>query len=116
MRRTVWLVTIPHVLRSFGVAAFATIVGTIVATEPTPGAAGDGLWVSLALAGMAAGVVLARPWRAMPDEQRLAGVLLIAVSGIVLTAVQPKGAGSAAVYLVVIIAAMRLPLWPAAAV
>ena len=51
----------------------------------------------------------------MPDERRLAGVLLVAVSGIVLTAVQPQGRRSAAVYFVVIIAAMRLPCWPAAA-
>src|SRR3954452_24176326 len=99
-RRTVSFVTIPYALRSFGVAAFATIVATIFATDPTPGLSGDGLWVTLALAGMAAGVTLARPWRAMPDAQRIAGVLLIAVAGIVLTAVQPKGAGSAAVYLV----------------
>jgi signal transduction histidine kinase len=114
-RRTVSSVTIPYALRSFGVAAFATIVATIFATEPTPGVSGDNLLVSLALIGLAAGVAVARPWAAMSDEQRIAGILLIAVSGIVLTAVQPKGAGSAAVYLVVIIATMRLPLWPAAA-
>ena len=114
-RRTVSSVTIPYALRSFGVAAFATIVATIFATEPTPGASGDGLWVSLALVGLAAGVAVSRPWAAMPDAQRIGGMLLIAVAGIVLTAVQPKGAGSAAVYIVVIIASMRLPLWPAAA-
>jgi signal transduction histidine kinase len=115
-RRTVSSVTIPRVLRSFGFAAFATIVATIFATDPTPGVSGDGLWVSLSLVGLVAGVALARPWSAMSDAQRLAGLVLIAVSGIVLTGVQPKGAGSAAVYLVVVMGAMRLPLWPAAAV
>jgi signal transduction histidine kinase len=114
-RRTVSSVTIPYALRSFGVAAFATIVATIFATEPTPGVSGDDLLVSLALIGLAAGVAIARPWAAMSDAQRIGGIVLIAVSGIVLTAVQPNGAGSAAVYLVVIIATMRLPLWPAAA-
>ena len=118
-RRTVCCVEhsrIPYFLRSFGVAAFATIVVTIFATDPTPGLSGDGLWVTLSLAGMAAGVALSVPWRTMPDSRRLAGLALVAVSGIVLTAVQPKGAGSAAVYIVVIIAAMRLPFWPAAAI
>src|SRR6476646_8427910 len=107
---------IPYVLRSFGVAAFATIVATILATDPTPSVSGDGLWVTLSLIGMAAGVAVSVPWRSMPDARRLMGLGLVAVSGIALTAVQPKGAGSAAVYIVVVIAAMRLPFWPAAAI
>ena len=60
-RRTVSSVTIPYALRSFGIAAFATIVATIFATEPTPGASGDNLLVSLALVGLADGVAVARP-------------------------------------------------------
>ena len=34
---------IPYVLRSFGVAALATIVATIFASDPTPGLSGDGM-------------------------------------------------------------------------
>ena len=47
-RRTVWCVSIPYALRAIGVAALATIVGTIFATQPEPGLTGDGLWVTLA--------------------------------------------------------------------
>ena len=52
----------------------------------------------------------------MSDARRIAGLLLIAVSSVVLTGVQPDGGGSAGVYIVVVIAAMRLPLTPALAV
>src|SRR3954470_16188358 len=65
---------------------------------------------------MVAGAAVSLPWRPMPDAQRFAGLALIGASGVVLTGLQPDGAGSAAVYLVVVISAMRLPLVPAAIV
>ena len=115
-RRTVWRVGIPYALRTIGLVALATIVASIFATEPRPALSGDGLWVTLSLVAMVAGAAVALPWRPMPQARRFAGLALIAASGIVLTGVQPDGAGSAAVYIVVVIAAMRLPLVPAAIV
>ena len=108
--------SIPHILRSIGVAALVTIVVSVLATDPQPGLSGDGLWVTLSLVGMVAGVAVARPWREMSALRRIAGLTLVAASSIVLTGVQPDGAGAAGIYIVVVIAAMRLELWPALAV
>ena len=107
-------VAIPYALRALGVVALVAIVASILAVEPRPALSGDGLWVTLSLAGLVAGAAVARPWRPMGDAQRCAGLVLIGASAVTLTAVQPDGAGSAAVYIVVVIAAMRLELWPAA--
>src|SRR3954452_1122573 len=115
-RRTVWRVGIPYALRTIGIVALVAIVVSILAVDPKPALSGDGLWVSLSLAGLVAGAALAMPWREMPDSRRLGGLSLIAVSSVVLTGVQPHGGGSAGVYVVVVIAAMRLPLPAAVAV
>jgi signal transduction histidine kinase len=109
-------VAIPYALRAIGLVALAAIVASIFAVEPRPALSGDGLWVTLALAGLVAGSAVAMPWRDIPELRRLAGLALIGASSVVLTAVQPDGAGSAGVYIVVVIAAMRLPLVPAAVV
>ena len=108
--------TIPYILRAFGFAALATIVASIFAVDPKPGLSGDGLWVTLSLAGIVAGSAMSLPWREVPAARRFGGLALIAVSSVVLTGVQPDGAGSAGVYIVVVISAMRLPVWPALAV
>src|SRR4051794_12710330 len=61
-RRTVWCVGIPYALRTIGIVALAPIVASIFATEPRPALSGDGLWVTLSLAGMLAGAAVAMPW------------------------------------------------------
>jgi signal transduction histidine kinase len=114
--RTVCHVAIPYALRTIGLIALATIVVTIFAVEPRPALSGDGGWVTLGLAGLVAGAAVSLPWRPMSDLRRAAGLVVIGASSVLLTAVQPDGAGSAGVYIVVVIAAMRLPLWPAAAI
>jgi signal transduction histidine kinase len=109
-------VAIPYALRTIGLVALVAIVASIFAVDPAPALSGDGLWVTLSLAGMVAGAALAMPWRPSPTARRFAGLTLLAVASVVLTGVQPDGGGSAGVYIVVVIAAMRLPLWPALAV
>ena len=109
-------VAIPYALRTIGIVALAAIVASIFAVDPQPALSGDGLWVTLALAGIVAGSAVALPWREIPESRRLAGLVLIGASSIVFAALQPDGAGSAGVYIVVVIAAMRLPLLPAAIV
>ena len=61
-------------------------------------------------------MAVALPWRAMSDTRRIAGLVLIGAASVVLTAVQPDGGGYAGVYIVVVIAATRLPLGPRLAV
>ena len=109
-------VAIPYALRTIGLVALATIVLSILAVEPRPALSGDGLWVTVGLAGLVAGAVVALPWRPMSELRRGAGLVVVGASSVLLTAAQPDGAGSAGVYIVVVIAAMRLPLWPAAAI
>src|SRR4051794_16017691 len=115
-RRTVWRVGIPYALRTIGIVALVAIVVSIFAVEPKPALSGDGLWVSLSLAGLVAGAVLAMPWREMTEWRRLGGLTLIGAASVALAGVQPDGAGSAAVYVVVVVAAMRLPIRPALAI
>jgi signal transduction histidine kinase len=115
-RRTVSCVGIPYALRTIGIVALVAIVASILAVDPKPALSGDGLWVTLSLAALVAGAFVAMPWRGISDARRLAGLLLIAISTVVLTGVQPDGGGSAGVYIVVVIAAMRLPLVPALAI
>jgi signal transduction histidine kinase len=115
-RRTVWRVAIPYALRTIGLAALVTIVASMLAVQPEPALSGDGLWVTLSLVGLVAGAAVALPWRPLPEWRRYAGLVLIGASSIVLTGVQPDGAGSAGVYIVVVISAMRLPLLPAVAI
>ena len=115
-RRTVSSVGIPYALRTIGIVALVAIVASIFAVDPKPALSDDGLWVTLSLAAMVAGAALAMPWRDMPETRRLAGLTLIGAACIALTGLQPDGAGSAAVYVVVVIAAMRLPIKPALAI
>src|SRR3954447_5071947 len=115
-RRTVWRVGIPYALRTIGIVALVAIVVSIFAVEPKPALSGDGLWVSLSLAGLVAGAVLAMPWREMTEWRRLGGLTLIGAASVAPTGVQPDGARSAAGYVVVVVAAMRLPIRPALAI
>ena len=100
-------------IRSFAVAAFLTIVGSVIATEPHPGLSGEGLWVTLSLIGLIGGVAIVLPWRPMSDARRLAGLVVLGAASVALAALQPDGAGYAGAYIVVVVAAARLPLVPA---
>jgi len=97
-------------IRSFGVAAFLTIVFSVIATEPGPGLSGDGLLVTLSLIALIVGVAIVLPWQEMSDARRAGGLALIGAASIVLGAIQPDSGGYAGVYIVVVIAAARLPL------
>ena len=97
-------------IRSFGVAAFLTIIASVFATEPGPGLSGDGLLVTLSLIALIGGVLIVLPWQEMSDARRVVGLSLIGAASIVLGAIQPDSGGYAGVYIVVVIAAARLPL------
>ena len=99
-------------IRSFGVAAFLTIIASVFATEPGPGLSGDGLLVTLSLIALIGGVAIVLPWQEMSDARRDRRAGADRRASIVLGAVQPDSGGYAGVYIVVVIAAARLPLGP----
>ena len=48
----------------------------------------------------------------MSDRQRLAGLVLLGAGSVALTGLQPDSGGYAGVYVVVVVAAARLPRTP----
>jgi signal transduction histidine kinase len=96
-------------LRAFGVAMILLTMVVTATTDPQPGLEGRRLAVSIGLALFAVSVFSGGPWWRRPPRLlplRLAGLM---AASFVLLAVQPKGFGVAGVYLVVVIAALRLP-------
>jgi signal transduction histidine kinase len=105
----------PHPMQLFGVLAMIAIVISVVASdEAPPGLSGEGLAVSLALVAFLAGIAMALPWGDIPDQPRILGLALIGIAACVFAALQPDGAGFTGVYFVVVVAAARLDLRPAA--
>jgi signal transduction histidine kinase len=96
-------------LRGFGVAMILLTLVVTATTHPRPGLEGRGLAVTIGLALFIASVFARGPWwrrspRLLP--LRLAGLL---AASFILFAVQPKGFGVAGIYLVVVLATLRLP-------
>jgi signal transduction histidine kinase len=99
-------------LSIFGTLAMTLIVVVTLVTEPQPGLSGDGLWVSLGVAGLLAGIFLSLP-RCVARWRPVAGLLLVAAAACLLIRVQPEGVAFGALYFVVIMSALRLDLVPA---
>jgi signal transduction histidine kinase len=95
-------------LRAFGLLVLAVMLVAILTTEPRPGLSGDGLWVLIGLVGLVVGLVGTLPYRELPPGLRLAALVTLGASSCLLTAVQPDGGAVVGLYLVVIIAALRL--------
>jgi signal transduction histidine kinase len=102
-----------RVLRGFGVAVVVFVAVANVLVEPRPGLSGDGLWVSVSLVAMVAGLAVILVRRPLPRGRRLAGLVTVAAASCVLTGLHPDSGSVAGIYVVVIIAALRLR-WPAA--
>src|SRR3954451_3735883 len=102
-----------RLLRAFGYTMIALIAVATATTPPRPGLSGDGLLVTIGLAVFCVAVLSCRVWRIGPGAMTVAGFRLrlgaILLASLILTAVQPKGAAVGGVYLVVVLAALRLP-------
>ena len=103
----------PAPLNVFGAIAMTAIVAGALAIEPRPGPSGDGPWVALAIAGLLYGIAYSLPPRAVHPHMRIAALLVLTASMVALTALQPDGLAFGAVYYIVIVSAVRLPLVPA---
>ncbi len=96
------------VLRGFGIAVIAAVILANVLLEPRPALSGEGLWVLLSLAALTVGLVPVLSQRELAPGVRLAGLVVVALAGCALTGLHPDGGGVVAIYLVVIIAALRI--------
>jgi signal transduction histidine kinase len=103
---------LPPVLRAFAAATLLALALSILFGDPSPGLAGDHLGVTLAFIAFASGLWIARPWTEMSDARRIAGLLVLGAGCVALTALQPDSGGYAGIYVVVVVAAARLPLRP----
>jgi len=105
-------------LRPLGVVFIAVVLTVSAQTHPTPGLRGAGLGVAITLAVYAAAVLttISVSWARRGAAMQAAASLLIGGCGVALAAWQPKGAAEIAASMGVWIAAVRLPLGPAAAV
>jgi signal transduction histidine kinase len=54
-----------------------------------------------------------RPWAEMGDVQRVVGLVILGAGCVALTGLQPDSGGFAGIYVVMVVAAARLPLRPA---
>jgi len=104
---------LPAPLNVFGSIAMTAIVTSAFFIEPRPDLSGDGLWVALAVAGLVLGIAFSLPPRDVRPAVRTAALLVMTVSMVALTALQPGGLAFGAVYYIVIAAAIRLALAPA---
>ena len=101
-------------LSIFGTLAMTLIVVATLLTDPQPGLSGDGLWVTVGVAGLLAGIFISLP-RCAPTWQPVVGLVLVAAAACLLIRVQPEGVAFGALYYVVIMSALRLDLVPALA-
>ena len=102
----------PRALRAFAAFTIAVLVVSVIFGDPAPGLHGESLGIALGLAAFAGGLWLCRPWTEMGDAQRIAGLLILSAGCVALTALQPDSGGYAGIYIVVVVAAARLPLTP----
>jgi signal transduction histidine kinase len=103
---------LPRVLRAFAAVSLVALVVSAVFGDPAPGLTGQHLAVTVALVAFVAGIWIARPWTKMSDARRIAGLVVLGAGCVALTGLQPNSGGYAGIYVVVIVAAARLPLRP----
>src|SRR3954452_19309447 len=99
----------PLALRVVGYVGLAAIFVSVLTIHPLPGVRGDGRLVTLGVVLLAAGIA-GSLWRGeLPRGARIAALLTATAGTCLLTAVQPRSAGAAGIYFVVVVAGMRLP-------
>ncbi|MEA2382206.1 MAG: hypothetical protein QOH72_2177 [Solirubrobacteraceae bacterium] len=99
----------PIGLRIVGLVSMIVVLVSVISVDPMPGLHGDGPLVALGLLLLAAGIAGSLPPRELPAGRRVLALLAAGAGTCLLTAVQPRGAGFAAIYYVVVISGMRLP-------
>ena len=102
----------PRALRAFAAFTIAVLIVSVVFGDPPPGLHGDGLAVSAGLAAFVLGLWICRPWAEMSDTRRIVGLSVLGAGCVALTGLQPESGGYAGIYVVVVVAAARLPLKP----
>jgi signal transduction histidine kinase len=101
---------LPQALRAFAAVTLVALVVSVVYGDPAPGLTGQHLAVTAALVAFVAGIWIARPWTKMSDARRITGLVVLGAGCVALTGLQPNSGGYAGIYVVVIVAAARLPL------
>jgi signal transduction histidine kinase len=95
-------------LRWIGIVGVIIILLTAVTTDPRPGLSGEGLWTTLGVVLFAGGVALGLQRGLLPDGWRAGSLAVILAGSLVLSAVQPHSGAIGGIYIVVIVAALRL--------
>ncbi|MGI8802282.1 MAG: sensor histidine kinase [Solirubrobacteraceae bacterium] len=96
-------------MRTLGLGYMVLFPIVTATTEPRPALHGRGLAVAVAMVVLVTAVLVTQPRAVIPDRRRIAGLLAITASSLVLAAVQPDGMWAASPYFVGVVAAMRLP-------
>ena len=103
----------PAPLNIFGTLAMTAIVVSAIVAEPRPGLSGDGPLVALAVVALVVGIAISLPYFAGSTARRVVGLVLVIAAMCLLIALQDGSIAFGAVYYVVIVAALELPLVPA---
>jgi signal transduction histidine kinase len=103
----------PWALRAFGTVSMLVVLVSTLTTEPRPALHGDGALVALGVVLFCGGLGMSAWRRELPPGRRFAGLVLAGIASCLFAAFQPKSAGFAAIYYVVVFAGMRLPRTPA---
>ncbi|HEY6891130.1 MAG TPA: histidine kinase [Solirubrobacter sp.] len=98
----------PRALRVIGLIAMATVLSSMLFTDPKPSLHGDGLLVVIAFTTIASGLFLAARREERFEYARFIGLSLVGIGAIISAVVQPDSAGYAGVYFVVAIGGIRL--------
>ena len=98
----------PVAMRVIAVASVGAIFGSALLTDPKPGFSGDGVFVSLAIVLMAAGLTLALRRHEWWPGARFTGHCSVGIAVLLFAAFQPDSAGYVGVYFVVVLAGLRL--------
>jgi len=101
--------TAVRALRAFGFGVICIVLIVNVAVEPLPGLTGERLLVTLALLGMVAGMALVLPRRPLSRGRNIVGLAVLTAAGCLLSGLHPDGGAVVGIYVVVIVAALRLP-------
>ena len=98
----------PLAMRVIAIASVGAIFISALVTDPKPGWSEDGLFVTLAIVLMAAGLVLALRRHEWWPGARFTGLCSIGIAVLLFAAFQPDSAGYIGVYFVVVLAGLRL--------
>ena len=97
-----------RVLRAFGTFVLGIVVVVNLLVEPRPALTGEGLWVTIGVTGLVGGFATVLRHRPLRRGRRFAGLVVLGAASMLLTGLHPDSGTVAGIYVVVIIAALRL--------